>query len=94
MNYKFENVTFVLNIIDVLAREDEYVDIRKRKPKYTTLSLIEGAIEKAHEEEEAAKFLVDLYAELAQATNAAPNVCAALKRRMLEGVGFDSGRAQ
>lgn len=55
MNWKFENVTFVLNIIDVLAGESDYVGIRKRKPKYTTLTLIEGAIEKAHQDEEAAK---------------------------------------
>ena len=51
MNWKFENITFVLNILDVLAGEDEYVAIRKRKPEYSTLRAIEYSIEKAQDEE-------------------------------------------
>ena len=55
MNWKFENVTFVLNIIDTLAKDDEYIDIRKRKPMYTTLRYIEQKIKYAQDAEEKEK---------------------------------------
>jgi ABC-2 type transport system permease protein len=48
--WRFENVTFVLNIIDALAGEDRYIKIRKRKPRHSTLVLIEKAAEDAQVE--------------------------------------------
>jgi ABC-2 type transport system permease protein len=42
-----DNVTFVLNTLDVLAGDDRFVEIRKHRPKYRTLSTIENVTEDA-----------------------------------------------
>jgi ABC-2 type transport system permease protein len=39
--FRFDNVPFVLNLIDAVAGEDRYFEIRKRKPKHSTLRMIE-----------------------------------------------------
>ncbi|HUG69586.1 MAG TPA: Gldg family protein [Pirellulaceae bacterium] len=44
MNWRFENVNFLLNIIDSLSGDDEYVEIRRRKPYYTTLKKVEERV--------------------------------------------------
>ena len=41
-----QNVTFVLNIIDALAGDDRFLDIRKRVRKHRTLAKIDEATEK------------------------------------------------
>jgi len=41
INWEFENVTFLLNIVDVLSGADDFIDIRKRKPRHSTLRLVE-----------------------------------------------------
>ena len=41
INWRFENVNFLLNIIDELAGENSYVEIRMRKPMHATLRQIE-----------------------------------------------------
>jgi len=46
----FDNVEFALNILDGLAGDDRFIDIRKRKPKHRTLERIEEAVAKAREE--------------------------------------------
>jgi len=51
MRWEFENVTFLLNTIDVLANETDYVKIRKRKPRYTTLKVVEERVEEARDHE-------------------------------------------
>ena len=48
VRFRFENVTFVLNVIDALAGENAFLDIRKRKTKYSTLRVIERQIGRAH----------------------------------------------
>jgi ABC-2 type transport system permease protein len=40
----FDNVPFVLNILDSLAGDDRFVDIRKRKPRHRTLERIEDTV--------------------------------------------------
>ncbi|MFN2137798.1 MAG: hypothetical protein ACK2UK_17715, partial [Candidatus Promineifilaceae bacterium] len=35
MNWRFENVNFLLNIVDSLSGDDDYVEIRRRKPYHT-----------------------------------------------------------
>ena len=41
ISWQFENVNFLLNIIDVLSGDDDYIEIRKRKPKHSTLRMVE-----------------------------------------------------
>jgi len=47
--WKFENVTFLLNLVDVLAKQEDYIDIRKRKPYHGTLKMVEGWTQAAQE---------------------------------------------
>jgi ABC-2 type transport system permease protein len=46
----FDNVEFALNILDDLAGDDRFTDIRKRKPKHRTLERIEDAVAAARED--------------------------------------------
>ena len=45
VNWKFQNVAFALNILDVLAGDDRFVDIRKRTRNRRVLTKIEDATE-------------------------------------------------
>jgi len=49
----FDNVTFVLNILDFLAGDDRFLEIRKRKPKHRTLERIEDTVAAAREKADA-----------------------------------------
>ncbi|MFT7642895.1 MAG: ABC-2 type transport system permease protein [Pirellulaceae bacterium] len=50
VKWQFENVTFVLNVIDSLAKDFRYLNIRKRKTRFSTLKLVEQAAALAREE--------------------------------------------
>lgn len=41
ISWQFDNVTFVLNVIDALANDDRFIDIRKRQTRHSTLKLVE-----------------------------------------------------
>jgi ABC-2 type transport system permease protein len=41
MNWRFENVTFVLNLLDILANDDRFAEIRKRQLRHSTLLRVE-----------------------------------------------------
>ena len=55
MPVKFDNVTFVLNAVDILAGEDSFVDLRKRREAHRSLTHMEaqtqGFIKKRAEDE-------------------------------------------
>ena len=51
INFQFQNITFVLNAIDVLAGELRYPEVRRHIPTYSTLRLVESQADKAREEE-------------------------------------------
>jgi ABC-2 type transport system permease protein len=69
IHWRFENVTFMLNIIDSLAGEDSYLEIRKRKLRHSTLRMVEASTQKArdHEAEERNKFQKNFEDALAKA---------------------------
>ena len=41
VSYKFENITFLLNVIDFLAKENDYISIRNRKLRHSSLKTVE-----------------------------------------------------
>lgn len=55
IRFDFDNVTFVLNVIDRLAGEDRFLELRKRRPKHRTLVRIEKVTEKARRDSLAAR---------------------------------------
>ncbi|MFM7846765.1 MAG: Gldg family protein [Planctomycetota bacterium] len=70
--WRFENVTFALNVIDSLSGDDSYVEIRKRKTKYSTLRVIEMQSEDARtkEQEERQKFETEYSESIKKAESA------------------------
>ncbi len=50
IDLNFDNVTFVLNVLDALAEEERFLEIRKRRPKHRTLTGIERVTREATEE--------------------------------------------
>ncbi len=51
VHFRFDNVTFVLNMLDALAKDDRFIEIRKRRPAHRMLARIE---EETKEDKQAA----------------------------------------
>jgi ABC-2 type transport system permease protein len=51
ITWQFENVTFLLNIIDELAGEDRFIEIRKRRPRHSTLVAVAAQTEDERKKE-------------------------------------------
>jgi ABC-2 type transport system permease protein len=68
----FDNVTFALNVLDELAGDDRFLDIRKRKPRHRTLERIEDTVAEAREQAdgERQKFIAE-FDEAEREANAA-----------------------
>ncbi len=49
MNIEVDNIPFVLNCVDVLAGDDSFVRLRKKRPKHYTLKAIEKQTSKFYE---------------------------------------------
>ncbi|MCH7751049.1 MAG: Gldg family protein [Planctomycetes bacterium] len=64
-----QNVTFILNIIDALAGDERFINIRKRARKHRTLAKIDEATEKYRDKalEDQKKFVADIEAQLEEA---------------------------
>lgn len=41
LDFRFDNVTFVLNVLDSLVGDDRFIEIRSRKLRYSTLARVE-----------------------------------------------------
>ncbi len=52
IRFHFQNVTFVLNIIDTLVGEQDYPAIRRHEPQHSTLQLVEKQSERFRREED------------------------------------------
>ena len=61
VEFQFDNVTFVLNVLDVLAGDDRFTEIRKRQTRHSTLRKIYSLTAEAREdaEREIASFEAD-----------------------------------
>ena len=53
--FHFDNVPFVLNVLDVLADDKRFVDIRTRRPSHRTLTKINEVTESARKEADKAR---------------------------------------
>lgn len=51
IKFQFQNITFVLNAIDVLAGETNYPQVRRHVPSFSTLRLVEEQADIARQEE-------------------------------------------
>ena len=49
VEFKFDNVTFVLNVLDTLVGDDRFLEIRKRQTRHSTLKAIELLTEEARD---------------------------------------------
>ncbi len=47
IQYRFQNMAFVLNAVDAMAGEEEYLGIRNRKERHVTLRVVENTTEDA-----------------------------------------------
>mgnify|MGYP001242134396 CR=1 FL=1 len=55
VNLVLDNVTFVLNVLDHLAGDNRFIDIRKRRRQHRTLTRIESSTEEARTDFQAAR---------------------------------------
>ena len=55
LNLSLDNITFTLNVLDSLAGDDRFIDIRKRRPKHRVLETIDRKTKDAKVEAEKEK---------------------------------------
>ncbi len=83
INFSFDNVPFVLNVLDVLAGDERFVEIRKRRREHRTLARIEEQTKKAKQDavEAREQFTKDYEAEEQKLQQQMTDTIAELKKR-------------
>jgi ABC-2 type transport system permease protein len=83
MELDFDNVPFVLNVLDVLANDERFVEIRTRRPVHRTLSGVNEKTQAAKEQADKArdKFVKDFEKTRAKAQKEFDDQIAELKKR-------------
>ena len=83
INFHFDNVTFVLNVLDELAGDQRFIEIRKRRPTHRTLARIEERTKEAKQEATYAReqYTKDFEAEEQKEQQAVQDKIAELKGR-------------
>jgi ABC-2 type transport system permease protein len=83
IDLRFDNVTFLLNLVDSLAGDDRFIELRKRQPKFRRLTWMDEATEEAREtaEKERTKANETAEKELEEAQKALDEAVAAIKGR-------------
>lgn len=83
VNFDFDNVTFVLNVLDELAGDRRFIDIRKRRPEHHPLARIEEQTKKAKEDAADARkrFVEEFDAQEAEEQKAIEEKVAELRKR-------------
>ncbi len=82
----FDNVEFALNLLDMLAGDDRFIEIRKRKPRHRTLERIEDAVASARQEadRQRAAFIADFERAESEASDAMQKEVGAFEKRIQE----------
>ena len=83
INFSFDNVTFVLNVLDSLSGDQRFIDIRKRRLQHRTLARIEERTREAKQEATNARdqFTKDFDAEEQREQKVIGDKLAELKKR-------------
>jgi ABC-2 type transport system permease protein len=83
INWKFQNVAFVLNLLDYLADDDRFIDIRKRERSHRILEKIEEATEEYRREslDDVNQFVADASEQIEAVRQEFADEIAALENR-------------
>ncbi len=96
-NLDFDNVELALNLLDALAGDDRFIEIRKRKPKHRTLERIEDAVADARKKSDAARamYITDFDVAEQKASEAMQTEIGAFEQRIedLKSQGNDDPQA-
>ena len=101
IEYRFQDMTFVLNIIDALAGESTFLGLRNRRVNHITLTVVEQTYEKAMEEVYSAdqEFQIDferqrskILAEIQQKTKPLEDLITKDERKRDAGEAYDAVR--